>query len=310
MSRIASTRVSEVLACWPPGPEEREKRSSISRRGKTTERVTRIDSGSMAAILLDVDGVLHVSGQPIPGAVEAVARLRRDGHRLRFVTNNSTRPRTKLAEELREMGFELDDDELQTTPGAAARELSGRRVFALVMEAIVPDLVGIELVGDSADAVLLGGADETVEPNQVFSYMNLARAFSELQAGADLYCLHKNRWWQTSRGPMLDSGAFVSGLEYATGVEAAVLGKPSPSYFAAALDALDAEPERTWLVTDDVEADVRGARLFGMRTALVRTGKFRPETLESADPSPDIVVSSLAHFPPLLEEDLTGGWTP
>jgi ribonucleotide monophosphatase NagD (HAD superfamily) len=106
---------------------------------------------------------------------------------------------------------------------------------------------------------------------------------------------------------MLDAGGFVAGLEYATGVEATVLGKPSPSYFAAALDALDAEPELTWLVTDDVEADVRGARLFGMRTAVVRTGKFRPETLETTDASPDIIVSSLAQFPALLEQDLSGG---
>jgi HAD superfamily hydrolase (TIGR01458 family) len=206
------------------------------------------------------------------------------------------------------MGFELEDGELQTTPGAAARELAGKRVLALVMAAIVPDLEGLELVGHDADAVLIGGCDETLEPNQVFSYMNLSRAFDEIQMGASFYCLHKNKWWQTSRGPLLDAGAFVAGLEYATGVEATVLGKPSPSYFAAALDALDAVPELTWMVTDDVEADVRGARLFGMRTALVRTGKFRPESLELAEASPDIVVSSLAHFPALLEEDLTGGW--
>jgi HAD superfamily hydrolase (TIGR01458 family) len=261
----------------------------------------------MACILLDIDGVLHVSGAPIPGAVEAVDELRRTGHSLRFVTNNSTRPRSRLAEELRDMGFTLEDIELQTTPGTAARELTGKRVLALVMEAIVPDLEGIELVGHDAEAVLVGGCDETLEPNQVFSYMNMARAFAEIQMGASLYCLHKNKWWQTSRGPMLDSGAFVAGLEYSTGVEATVLGKPSPSYFAAALDALDAEPELTWMVTDDVEADVRGARLFGMKTALVRTGKFRPETLETADPPPDIVVSSIGQFPELLEQDLTGG---
>ena len=69
-----------------------------------------------------------------------------------------------------------------------------------MMPAIVPDLEGVELVGEGADAVLLGGADETTEPNQVFSYMNLNRAFLEFQAGADLYCLHKNRWWQTAAG--------------------------------------------------------------------------------------------------------------
>ena len=258
----------------------------------------------MACILLDVDGVLHVSGDPIPGAVEAVGRLRRQGHSLRFVTNNSTRPRMTLAEDLRQLGFELDDDELQTTPRAAARELAGKRVLALVMGAIVPDLEGIELVGDRADAVLLGGCDETTEPNQVFSWMNLGRAFAELQMGAELYCLHKNKWWQTSRGPLLDAGAFVAGLEYATGVDATILGKPSASYFAAALAALDAEPELTWMITDDLEADVRGAQSFGMRTALVRTGKFRPEVLDHSGVVPEIVLSSVAQFPEWLERSL------
>ena len=251
----------------------------------------------MAAILLDVDGVLHVSGEPIPGAVEAIARLRGVGHRLRFVTNNSTRARATLAEELRAMGFELEDDELQTTPIAAAQELGGRRVYALVMSAIVPDLAGIELVGEDADAVLVGGCDETVEPNQVFSYMNLARAFDEIQAGADLFCLHKNRWWQTARGPMLDGGAFVAALESATGFDATVVGKPSAASYAAAIAALDAEPELTWMVTDDLEQDIRGAQLFGMKTVLLRTGKFRPDTLERSSTIPDAVLSSIAHLP-------------
>jgi HAD superfamily hydrolase (TIGR01458 family) len=258
----------------------------------------------MAAILLDVDGVLHVSNDPIPGAVEAVARLRRDGHRLRFVTNNSTRARATLAEELRAMGFELEDEELQTTPIAAARQLAGRRVFALVMSAIVDDLAGVELVGDGADAVLVGGCDETLEPNQVFSYMNLARAFSEIRGGADFLCLHKNKWWQTGRGPMLDGGSFVAGLEYATGVEATVVGKPSASCFTAALEALDAEPELTWMVTDDIEQDVRGAQLFGMKTILLRTGKFRPEDLERSPVVPDAVLSSIAHVPDWIDRSL------
>jgi HAD superfamily hydrolase (TIGR01458 family) len=258
----------------------------------------------MAAILLDVDGVLHVSGEPIPGAVEAVSRLRRDGHRLRFVTNNSTRARANLAEELRSLGFELEDEELQTTPVAAARELGGRRVYALVMSAIVPDLNGVELVGESADAVLLGGCDETIEPNQVFSHMNLARAFSEIQGGADLFCLHKNPWWQTARGPMLDGGAYVAALEFATGVDATLIGKPSASCFAAALAALDAEPELTWMVTDDLEQDVRGAQLFGMKTLLLRTGKFRPEDLERSPVVPDAVLSSMAHVPDWIDRSL------
>jgi HAD superfamily hydrolase (TIGR01458 family) len=255
----------------------------------------------MAAILLDVDGVLHVSGEPIPGAQEAIAELRAAGHRLRFVTNNTTMPRATLADELRAVGIALGDDELQTTAAAAAHALAGRRVFALVMSALVSDLDGMELVGDGAEAVLIGGADETEETGRVFSYMNLARAFAELELGAELFCLHKNRWWQTSRGPLLDSGAFVAGLEYASGVEATVLGKPSRAYFEAALEALDAEPGLTWMVGDDLDVDIAGAQRFGLRTILVRTGKFRPDELERSTVVPDAVVSSIAFVPEWLE---------
>jgi HAD superfamily hydrolase (TIGR01458 family) len=258
----------------------------------------------MAAILLDVDGVLHVSGTAIAGAARAVRRLRDAGHRLRFVTNSTTRSRTDLASELRGMGIEIDDAELQTTADSAARLLAGRRVLALTMPAIVPDLEGIELVGEGAEAVLIGGAGEGPETNRVFSYMNLARAFAELQGGAELYALHKNRWWQTKRGPLLDSGAFVAGLEYAADVEATVIGKPSPAYFDAALAALDAEPGLTWMVGDDVESDLAGARACGLRTVLVRTGKFRPDTVERSGLRPDGIVSSIAQLPDWIESEL------
>jgi HAD superfamily hydrolase (TIGR01458 family) len=255
----------------------------------------------MAGILLDVDGVLHVSGEPIPGAAEAVAQLRANGHRLRFVTNNTTHSRRRLAEQIRGFGVELQDEELQTTPVAAAHTLKGKRVLALTMPDIVEDLEGIALVGEGADAVLVGGADETFETNQVFSYMNLARAFAELQAGAELYCLHKNRWWQTARGPLLDAGAFVAGLEYSAETEATVLGKPSPAYFKAALDELDSDPELTWMVGDDIEADIGGAAACGLRTVLVRTGKFRPDAVEHARVQPDRIVTSIAALPGWIE---------
>ncbi|HXY80828.1 MAG TPA: TIGR01458 family HAD-type hydrolase [Gaiellaceae bacterium] len=258
----------------------------------------------MAAILLDVDGVMHVSGDPIPGAAEALRRLRRDGHRLRFVTNTTTRSRSQLAEQLRGQGVEVEDEEVQTAAAAAVRALRGKRVLALTMHALVADLEGLELVGENADAVLIGGADETPETNLVFSYMNLARAFAELELGAELYCLHRNRWWQTKRGPLLDAGAFVAGLEYAAQVEAVVLGKPSASYFAAACEALDADPEMTWMIGDDLESDIAGAHAIGMRTVLVRTGKFRPDLVEASRIAPDGIVSSIGHLPDWLERHL------
>jgi HAD superfamily hydrolase (TIGR01458 family) len=300
-SKTASTLDSVFCACWPPGPLEREKRSSISDRGMLTDRVTRIDSPSMAAILLDIEGVLQVSREAVPGAAEAVDRLREAGHRLRFVTNNTTRARKDLAFELQRLGIDLKEEELQTTPIAAARALAGRRVLALTMPRIIDDLKGVELVGENADAVLIGGADESFATNQVFSYMNLARAFAELEAGAELYCLHRNRWWETGRGPLLDTGAFVAGLEYAAETEATLLGKPSPAYFQAALEALDADPERSWMIGDDLDSDVDGAQKCGLKGVLVRTGKFRQDDLDGSPVRPDGVLDSIADLPEWLE---------
>jgi HAD superfamily hydrolase (TIGR01458 family) len=258
----------------------------------------------MAPILLDIDGVLHVSGEPIPGAAEAVATLRADGHRLRFVTNNTTRGRARLAEELRGIGIELDEGEIATTPRAAGSLFEGKRVLALTMTAVRDDLAQcVQLVDEGAEVVLLGGADETDETGRVFSYERLNEAFAALEAGARLVCLHRNRWWQTSRGPLLDAGAFVAGLEYAAGVEAEVVGKPAKAYFNAALAELDAEPSEAWMVGDDVEADVGGAKAAGLRGVLVRTGRFRPEALEAADPQPDGVVDSIADLPSFLREN-------
>jgi HAD superfamily hydrolase (TIGR01458 family) len=257
----------------------------------------------MAAILLDVDGVLHVSGAPIAGAASAVKRLRDDGHRIRFVTNSTTRSRTQVAQQLRDMGIFVDNEELQTTGAVASRVLAGKRVLALTMPGILDDLDGLQLVGMNVDAVLLGGADEGEETGRVFSYLNLNRAFHELEAGAELYCLHKNKWWQTADGARLDAGAFVAGLEYAADIEATVLGKPSNAYFAAALEALDAEPGLTWMVGDDLEGDIVGAHNHGMKTILVRTGKFRPDDVERSQIQPDGIVSSIAQLPQWLENN-------
>jgi HAD superfamily hydrolase (TIGR01458 family) len=257
----------------------------------------------MAAILLDVDGVLHVSGEPIAGGGVAIRRLREAGHRIRFVTNSTTKSRAQLVEQLRALGVDLDESELQTTADVAARELAGKRVLALTMPGILDDLHGLELVGMNVDAVLVGGADEGEETGRVFSYLNLNRAFHELEAGAALYCMHKNRWWQTADGPRLDTGAFVAGLEYASETTATILGKPSAAYFAAALESLDAEGPIAWMVGDDLEGDIVGAHKHGMKTILVRTGKFRPDEVERSRVQPDAIVSSIAQLPEWLEQN-------
>ena len=91
------------------------------------------------------------------------------------------------------MGFDVDGDELQTTGAVAARVLKGKRVLALTMPGLLDDLEGLQLVGMNVDAVLLGGADEGEETGRIFSYLNLNRAFHELEARWQRYAFEEGR---------------------------------------------------------------------------------------------------------------------
>ena len=295
-SNSASTRVELFCACWPPGPLDRLKRNATSER---------IDSTSMAAILLDVDGVLHVSGEPIPGAVDAVRRLRAAGHRIRFVTNSTTMSRAQLGEHLRALGFAIEDDELQTTGSVAARVLKGKRVLAMTMPGILDDLDGLELIGMNADAVLIGGADETEEPGPDLLVPEpeprvpraagrrrlLLPAPQPLVADGRRPAARLGRVRRRARVRVRDRG------DGARQAEPGVLRRGARG---------DRRRRRssTWMVGDDIEGDVVGAQRHGMRTVLVRTGKFRPDDLEETGVMPDGIVSSIAQLPDWLELNL------
>ena len=97
-------------------------------------------------------------------------------------------------------------------------------------------------------------------------------------------------------------GPFVAALEYATGREAAVTGKPSPAFFKLAADSLGIPAPRIMVVGDDVEPEVAGAQAAGMRGVLVRTGKFRPAQLTDGGPPPDVLLGSFADVPTWLKE--------
>jgi ribonucleotide monophosphatase NagD (HAD superfamily) len=143
-------------------------------------------------------------------------------------------------------------------------------------------------------------ADLARDAGTVFTYDLLDRTFRQVLAGAAFVAMHRNLTWKVSDGLALDSGAFVLGIEAASGVSPVVIGKPSAAFFAAATTELGTPTDRTVMVGDDLEADVRGAQTAGLRGVLVRTGKFRPSDLERPGPTPDAVIGSVAELPAWL----------
>jgi phospholysine phosphohistidine inorganic pyrophosphate phosphatase len=249
-----------------------------------------------SAVLLDLDGVLYVEDQAVPGAVEAVQRLRAMELGLRFVTNTTTRTRGATLERLERLGFQVGSDEL-LTPVVLARELcrerGHRRVALLVAPGTEVDFEGLEPVaGDSGgDAVVVGDLGDG------WTYAALNRAFRLVMDGAELIALQRNRFWLRGDGLALDAGPFVAALEYATGRSATVVGKPSRAFFEQALAGLGVDAGDAVMVGDDIESDIGGALDAGLRALLVRTGKYRADVVRASGIEPTGVVDSIADVP-------------
>src|SRR6476660_1316247 len=300
----ASLDVRSDARSTPPAPGQVPVHRAVQRLGpagsanpdpapREAARVSDIEG-----LLLDIDGVLAVSWEPLPGAVQAMASLRAEGIPIRLITNTTTHARRDLAATLREAGFEVDEEEVVTAVTATASYLQehhpGRRAFVLPDGAPREDRAGVPIAGapQEADVIVIGGASDA------FTYQTMNGIFRRLMEGVPLIGMHRNLYWKTSEGWELDGGAYIAGLEEATGTNAVICGKPARTYFESALALLGVPAARAAMVGDDVTNDIEGARAAGLTGVLVRTGKFREADLVKG--SPDVVLDSLADVPDWL----------
>jgi HAD superfamily hydrolase (TIGR01458 family) len=246
---------------------------------------------SPAGLLIDLDGTVWEDGALIPGAVEAIEALRSADVPFRFLTNTTRKPRSLLVEELNRLGIQSSVDECFNAPAAAAIWLANKginRVSLLLAEASFVDFPGFVIDDENPEAVVIGdlGRDWTFD--------RLDRAFRSLMAGAQLVALQKNRYWKTEGAFSLDAGPFVAALEFASGKEARLVGKPSQELFHTMAAELDLPPENVAMVGDDLEADIEGGRAAGLQAVALRTGKYRPENEERLQEVGTVVLDSIA----------------
>lgn len=275
-------------------------------------------------LLLDLDGVLVLKGEAIPGAAAALDELERRRIPFRIVTNTSLVNRVTLAKLGEGMGIRVGPDRilsgLSVSASETLRRFPGRPLYVLASNDAKAEFAGQRLLRDDeadapgaeAAAVVVGDSPEVV------SHATLNRAFRLIRSGAELIAMHKNGWWLTPDGPTIDSGAIVAGLEFATGVRARIVGKPARAFFAAAAAEVQAElaardgrrrPARSELamVGDDIETDVRGAQRAGLRGVFVLSGKHGPAELAAATArnprtrAPDLVAPTLAEVVAALD---------
>lgn len=254
-------------------------------------------------VLLDIDGVLHVSMRPIDGAVEVLQWLTQNGYQTCFVTNTTVYSRAALAQRLQDVGLPVPEQSLLTAPVATAEYIRqhypDKRCWVLTKGNSLEDFWGIELVEQDAgvaEVVVIGGAEE------LLTYEAMNAAFRLLMNGAVLLAMHTNTYWRASDGLRLDSGPYVHALELATGQQATVLGKPSPAFFQQALQTINIAPDEAIMVGDDIENDIGGAQATGIRGVFVCTGKYTATSPLLERIHPAAMLPSIADLPAWLSQ--------
>lgn len=248
-------------------------------------------------VFLDIDGVLVLGELPIPGGTATVNKLTSLGIKVAFVTNTTRKPRRRIHEELLKLGFHVELDDI-ICPAIIAREriLQMKRASAalFVSEDVLEDFEGLRISNNRVGAIVMGDLGEKFSPHI------LDEIFRLTFTGSELIALQKNRFWRDENGLRLDLGPYVAAIEYATGKKADIVGKPSPGFFRGLLNRYHIRPEKALMVGDDIEADIKGAQRLGIRSVLVKTGKYDFDFVERTGIKPDAIVPSIADLAPAL----------
>jgi HAD superfamily hydrolase (TIGR01457 family) len=248
--------------------------------------------------LMDMDGVIYLNQQPIPDAVEFIARLRDMRKGVLFLTNNSKYTRREYREKLAGMGIDAREDDFLTAAVATASFLSehhgGKDKSAYVIggKGLEEELTGIGMhilaseEGRGAGFVVVGWDTE-------LTYDKLRIASLALHAGAVFVATNSDATFPAPDGLWPGAGAIVAALEKAAGREALVVGKPNVYMMQAALVETGGRADKTLMIGDRLETDILGGWRAGLDTCLVLTGVASRDDLEGYEPRPDLVVESL-----------------
>lgn len=252
---------------------------------------------TIKGLLFDLDGVLYVGSNAIEGAVEAVRKIRASGMPCRFVTNTSTLSLASLQQKMNALGFAITVDEIISAPQATLLYLKGQHepvCRLLLADDVKNDFKDFRQSDTEANYIVVGDIGDA------WSYPLLNEVFNCLMQGAKLIAIHKNRFWQTEQGLQMDIGGFIEGLEYASGVKAMIIGKPSADFFQIALADMGLEAHEAAIIGDDIDVDVGGGQQAGLTGVLVRTGKYRQNYTDSSAIKPDLIIDSISGLPDAL----------
>ena len=244
-----------------------------------------------------MDGVFIQSGNLLPGALETVNILKAKNIPFRFLTNTTTKSKKTLHKQLIRLGIKCEEKHIFSAGFAGIRtiiDMGGPSCKLYISDDLKEDYKVFNLNNSSPELIVIGDYKkwDTNLLNQAFNYV---------MAGANILALHAGKYYKTDKGLKLDAGAFVKAIEYSTGKEAIVVGKPNTLFFQEALHDLKLTQNDVLMIGDDLYNDIYGAQRLKKKGVLVKTGKYSPENTQDSTIAPDGIIDSIGEIAKILE---------
>jgi len=243
-------------------------------------------------LLIDMDGVVYSGDALIPGADQFISRLNKSDTPFMFMTNNSQRTPLEAVRKLKKLGIEVTEKHIYTSAMATGKFLASQNpngtAYVLGEGGLISSLHdhGITLVDTDPEFVVLGeGRNFTLEMVQ--------KAVDMLLAGAKFITTNRDPSPKQKGWNNLGIAATTAMIEEAAGVEAFVIGKPSPVMMRSARKALGLETAETTVIGDTMGTDIQGGVQMGYKTILVLSGITKPEEFKKYAFKPDLIVNSV-----------------
>ena len=240
--------------------------------------------------LFDLDGVFCIENRVLPGAIETLDYLNCHNIPYRFLTNTTTKSRSSLFHSLLKLKFPILEEHIISASYAGVlklRELNSPICQLILSEESKKDYLEFIIDNEHPEYIVIGDLDK----GWSFDIMN--DIFNKVINGSKILALHKGKYFKTFNGMQIDSGAFIKGIEYASSTKSIVVGKPERDFFNIAIDQIKIPKENLMMVGDDIVNDIEGAQLSGIRSTLVKTGKYRDDLVGKTNISPDFIINSI-----------------
>ncbi len=250
----------------------------------------------MNPLLIDFDGVVRIGNLPAPGADTFLNFLLERKVPAMILSNSTLRRGEDIISFLRENGLPADIPAM-TTIDSALQFLHYHRYTAQVYCNEEMQKYFSEFYSDTPDVVIVGDIGSRWNA-EIMNHI-----FTLVLNGARLVALHKNKYWMPDgKTPVLDAGAYIAGIEYASGKEAELIGKPGKAYFQEALMRLGLARTTPFIMLgDDIATDIIPAKKIQGTGILILTGKTGKSDLETSVQKPDYVALNLNEVCDILQ---------